>query len=66
LWGAAERISQSIGSPIPAPLRTITDHYLPAVRQSLGDEAFAAAYAEGAQMTPDAAVAYALRHDEPQ
>ena len=65
LWGAVERISQSIGSPLPSPLRAIRDLHLPAVRQSLGNEAFAAAWAEGKKMTPDAAVAYALRDDEP-
>jgi hypothetical protein len=35
------------------------------VRSALGDEAFTAAWAEGLDMTPDVAVAYALRDDEP-
>ena len=65
LWGAVEGISQSIGSPLPSPFLTIRDLHIPAVRQSLGDEAFAAAWAEGQKMTPDAAVADALRDDEP-
>jgi hypothetical protein len=61
LWGAVERISQSIGSPVP---RAVAESRgVPAVRQSIGDEAFAAAWAAGTQMTPDAAVAYALRDD---
>ncbi|HUE89282.1 MAG TPA: protein kinase, partial [Vicinamibacterales bacterium] len=66
LWGAVESISQAIGSPLPAAVRAIRDHYLPAVRQSLGDEAFAAAWAEGQAMTPDAAVAYALGDAKPE
>jgi non-specific serine/threonine protein kinase len=62
LWGAAERISQSIGSPVP---RAVAERVgVSTVRQTLGDEAFDAAWAEGLAMTPDAAVAYALRDDE--
>jgi hypothetical protein len=63
LWGIVENISQSIGSPLPSLFLATRDLQLPAVRQSLSAEAFAAAWAEGAQMTPDAAVAYALRDD---
>jgi hypothetical protein len=37
---------------------------LPGVRRALGDERFAAQWAEGRQMTPDAVVAYALSDDE--
>jgi len=47
-------------------VRAFQDLHLPSVRQKLGDEGFAAAWAEGRQMTPDAAVAYALRDDEPE
>jgi len=54
LWGASERIGESIGSRPPTPLRDIRDLHLPTVRQSLGDESFAAAWAEGERMTPDA------------
>ena len=63
LWGTVESISQSIGSPLPSLFLATRDLHLPAARQSLGAEAFAAAWAEGSQMTPDAAVAYALRDD---
>jgi non-specific serine/threonine protein kinase len=66
LWGASARIGESIGSRPPTPLTAFRDLHLPAVRQSLGDEAFAAAWAEGGRMTPDAAVADALRDDEPE
>jgi hypothetical protein len=33
------------------------------VRQALGEAAFTAAWTEGAQMTPDAVIEYALRDD---
>jgi hypothetical protein len=62
LWGAVERISQSIGSPIPRSVAEIRG--IPAGPQAMGEAAFAAAWEEGAQMTPDAAIAYALRDDE--
>jgi non-specific serine/threonine protein kinase len=64
LWGAAERISQSIGSPLPSLFIANRDLHLTAMRQALGDEAFNAAWADGLAMTPDAAIAYALRDDE--
>ena len=64
MWGAVERISQSIGSPIPAMVLKTRFRNLPAVCRALGEEAFAAAYAQGAQMTPDAAIAYALGENE--
>ena len=66
LWGAVESISQSIGSHPPTQTTAIRNLYLPSVRQSLGDETFAAAWAEGERMTPDAAVADALCDDEPE
>ena len=63
LWGAVERISQSIGSPVP---RAVAESRgVSAVREALGEAAFAAAWAEGKHMTPDAAVVYALHDDEP-
>jgi hypothetical protein len=64
LWGAAERISQSIGSPLAGFLIANPDLHLTAVREALGDEAFNAAWGDGLAMTPDAAIAYALRDDE--
>jgi non-specific serine/threonine protein kinase len=62
LWGAVERISQSIGSPVPPAVGE--SRGFAAVRQALGDEAFTAAWAEGLELTPNAAVVYALRDDE--
>ena len=52
LWGAAEGLSQAIGS------------HLPGVRRALGDDRFAAHWAEGRQLTPGAVVAYALSDDD--
>ena len=66
LWGASQRIGESIGSHPPTQTTAIRNLYLPSVRQSLGDETFAAAWAEGERMTPDAAVADALCDDEPE
>lgn len=66
LWGAVEGLSQSIGSPLPSTVRMAQDFHLPTVRQALGDERFAAAWAEGRQMTPDEVVAYALQDDRPE
>ena len=66
LWGAADGISQSIGSPFLPSLRMTQDLYLLPVRQALGDERFAAAWAEGRKMTPDEVVAYALQDAEPE
>jgi hypothetical protein len=61
LWGAAEGLSESIGAPLPTFIRDPTEADLPGVRQALGDERFAAAWTEGRQSTPDAAIAYALQ-----
>jgi non-specific serine/threonine protein kinase len=62
LWGAVERISQSIGSPVPPTVAETRG--FPTVRDVLGEEAFAAAWAEGTRMTLDAVVAFALRDEE--
>ena len=64
LWGAVEGLSQSVGSPLAPSIRHSQDELLPTARETLGNEAFAAAWAEGRQMTPDAAAAYALSDDE--
>jgi non-specific serine/threonine protein kinase len=62
LWGAVEHISQSVGSPVP---HAVTEKLgIPALRSAMGDQAFTTAWTEGLAMTPDAAVAYALRDDE--
>jgi non-specific serine/threonine protein kinase len=60
LWGAAEGVSESIASPLPPFLRQESERHLPRARQALGDREFAAAWAEGRQLSTKAAVAYAL------
>ena len=60
LWGAAEGLSQSIGSPLLPTVRMSQNLHLPAAREALGDDAFATAWAEGRRMTPEEIVAYAL------
>ena len=64
LWGAAEGLSQAIGSPLPPFVRDLEDAHLPGVRRALGDDRFAAHWAEGRQLTPGAVVAYALSDDD--
>jgi hypothetical protein len=57
-------------NPSVAPLHRFIRDYaeadLSGVRQALGDEAFAAAWTEGRQLTREAAVAYALQDEDAQ
>ncbi len=60
LWGAAERLRQSIGCR-PAPAARATYEWAMATaRAQLSEEAFAAAWAAGRAMTLEQAIAYAL------
>jgi predicted ATPase/class 3 adenylate cyclase len=61
LLGAAEGLRDAIGGPPPD--RAKHERSVAAVRAALGEEAFAAAWAEGRVMPLDAAIEYAL--DEP-
>ena len=57
LWGAAESLRQAISAPI-SPLERVTHQCaVSAIRTQLGEETFAAAWAEGRSMTPDQALA---------
>jgi hypothetical protein len=60
LFGAAEAIRDALGTPLPPVDRADHDRCLAAVRAALGEEAFAAASAEGRAMELEQAVAYAL------
>jgi tetratricopeptide (TPR) repeat protein len=60
LLGAAAAVRETIGSPTTPLERPALDRAVAAARQRLGDEAFAAAWAEGRAMTLEQAVAYAL------
>ncbi len=60
LWGAAEHLRTSIGArPAPAA-RATRERLMAAVREELGEAAYADAWAEGEAMSLDEAVAYAL------
>jgi hypothetical protein len=60
LWGAAERLRLAIGCrPAPAT-RTTYERAMAAARAQLGEQAFAAAWAEGQKMTLEQAIAEAL------
>jgi hypothetical protein len=60
LFGAAEGGRDAIGAPLPPAERSEHDRSVAAARAALGDEAFAAAWAEGRTMTFERAIAYAL------
>jgi non-specific serine/threonine protein kinase len=60
LAGAADAIRESIGATIPAYAQAEYTEFLARLRQSLGEEALAAAWAEGRAMSVDQAVALAL------
>lgn len=60
LFGAVESIRVVLGSFLEVPLQMEYDHHLSAVRDSLGDEAFENACAEGMAWDLDQAVDHAL------
>jgi predicted ATPase/class 3 adenylate cyclase len=60
LWAAADAVSQAMGAPLTAPEQFIVERYLEPVRAELPDAVRRKASDEGAAMTLDEAVAYAL------
>jgi predicted ATPase/transcriptional regulator with XRE-family HTH domain len=60
LWGAAQTQRQVISAGIPLGDRRSYDQVVATARAQLGEEAFAAAWAEGRDMTLEQAIAYAL------
>jgi len=60
LLGAAETLRGGTGIPLRPSARAVHDPTVAAARSGLGDDGFAAAWAEGRAMTPEQAVAYAL------
>ena len=56
LWGAAEALRDAIGAPLPPVYQADYERSLAAVRSSLGENAFAAAWAEGRLMSPEQAI----------
>ncbi|HLK58389.1 MAG TPA: tetratricopeptide repeat protein [Chthonomonadaceae bacterium] len=64
LLGAAERLREELETPLPPNERKEYDRTVGLSRQSLGDEAFIAAWEEGRQMPRMQTVAYALGEQE--
>jgi hypothetical protein len=60
LWGAADALRESLGAPLPPHERDEAVREREGLRQALGEEAFAAAFAEGRAMNWERAIAYAL------
>jgi len=63
LFGAAEGLRAAMGAPLPTADREEHDRSVAAVRTALGEEAFAAAWAEGRAMSLDEGVAFALAEE---
>ena len=61
LLGAGSSIRKAIGTPLPPVDQPSMRETLSTLRRSLGDEAFNELYADGAGMTLDDAVVYALQ-----
>src|SRR5262249_31901918 len=61
VWGAVERLREEIGAPLPPNEREDYDRQVSSARLALGEEAFAAAWAEGRTMTLEQAIELALK-----
>ncbi|MDQ4058597.1 MAG: hypothetical protein M3124_05685, partial [Actinomycetota bacterium] len=61
LGGAADSLRRTLGIPLPEVDRVRLDGWLEEPRDRLGGEDFNAAWAEGAGMTTEQAIAYALQ-----
>jgi ATP/maltotriose-dependent transcriptional regulator MalT len=57
LWGAAEALRDSMGTPIPPASRADYERSVAAARTQLGEQAFAAVWAEGRTMNLEQALA---------
>ena len=57
LWGAAEALRETIGAPLPPVDRVSYDRAVASSRTQLGEQAFAAAWAEGRTMSLKQALA---------
>jgi hypothetical protein len=65
LWGAAARLREEIGSPMPLRDRHRYDHQVAAARTALGDTgAFDLAWLAGRAMTLEQTVAYVLEKQD--
>ena len=60
LWGASDRLLESVGSPLPGSFQWFRDSYYGVARALLGEDAFQRAVLEGRAMTLEETVKYAL------
>jgi predicted ATPase/DNA-binding NarL/FixJ family response regulator len=62
LLGASEALLEAVGTPryVQAQAQVLHERAVESLRSRLGEQAFAAAWAEGRHMTPEQAVDYAL------
>jgi predicted ATPase/DNA-binding XRE family transcriptional regulator len=60
LWGAAEALRTAIGARPAFAVRVVHQRLMAAAREQLGEECFAAAWAEGQAMTMEQAIEMAL------
>lgn len=56
---AAQALRETIGTPLPSFLQALHEFTIASARTQLGEQAFAAAWAEGRTMTPEQALAKA-------
>ncbi len=66
LWAAAEALREEISTPLPPNEREKYDRDRAELREALGEEVFATAWATGRTMTMDQAIAYALEGHFPE
>lgn len=60
LWGAAGALCAALGVPLPPDERAFVERARVALLSQLGEDAFAAAWAEGRALTPEQALAGAI------
>lgn len=63
LLGAADAVLESVGGRLPAPIAAEYDEALRAARRSLGQEAFARTWGQGAAMTFEESIDFAINAD---
>ena len=54
---AAQALREAIATPLPSPIQAMHEYTIASARTQLGEQAFAAAWAEGCIMTPEQALA---------
>src|SRR5215212_8524655 len=65
LYGAAAALREATGAPLPPVLHACYERPQTAARSALGEDRFAAAWAEGRSMSMEDAVAWALERRPP-